>query len=63
MLGHDLLQEGQAIHARHFNIDDQHIRPLLLHFFERKNGIGHGRNHLDIRLTLQRFTIDLTHDG
>ncbi len=39
-LGHDLAQETDAVHARHFHIQHDHIRPLLAHALHRKHRIG-----------------------
>ena len=46
-LAHDLAQEGDAIHARHFHIQHDHVRPLLAHFFDGQQRVGGGGDDLD----------------
>lgn len=42
------LEEGDAVHARHFHVDYQHVRPVLAHAVEGK-WVGGGAYHLDLR--------------
>jgi len=42
VLAHDLLQERQAIHARHFNIEGDYIGNLFADTFRRDEWVGSG---------------------
>ena len=59
--GHHLAQEGQAIHARHLDVQHDHIGPVQLHALQRKYRIGHGSHDLDIRFGRQHTGRHLTH--
>ena len=39
VLGHDLLEERQTVHARHFNVQHDYVGPLVLQFFEREDRV------------------------
>ena len=60
---HQLLQEGEPVHARHFDVQGQHVG------LERKDlvaghvRIGRGADHFDVRLSRQGLGQDLAHDG
>ncbi len=51
-----------AIHARHFDVDHQDIRPLDLHAFEREQRVGGGADHLDVGFALEGLLVHLTDD-
>jgi hypothetical protein len=59
MLAHDLLEEGQAVHARHLDVDHEHIGPLDLHLVQRIQRVGSNADHLDVGFALQRLAVDL----
>src|SRR5690606_14874380 len=60
-LRHDLAQKGHPIHTRHFDIEDDDIRPLLLHFVDGEKRIGSGADDLDLRIVLQQIGEHLPH--
>jgi hypothetical protein len=47
VLGHDLAQEGDSVHARHFHIEDDDVRPADLHPLQGKYRINRGADDLD----------------
>ena len=61
MLGHDFLEEGDAIHAWHFNIDDQYVGPGRTHPFQRKDRVGGGTDHFYAGVGGQRLRDDLAY--
>lgn len=50
VLGHDLLQERQAVHAGHLNIQRDHVRNLLAHPLGGYEGIAGGADYLNGRV-------------
>ena len=52
VLGHDLAQEGKAIHARHFDVEDQDVGPQALHLLQGKQRVGGRGHHLDTGLVV-----------
>ena len=61
--GHYFLEEGNAIHARHFNIDDQYVGPDRTHPLQRKERVGGGTDHFDAGVGGQRLRDDLAYDS
>ena len=39
-LAHDLAQKGKPIHARHFDVEEHHVRHFLANAFDGDIGIG-----------------------
>ncbi len=54
-LRHQLAQEGDAIHARHLDVERDDVRDLLLQLPRRHEGIGRHPHDLDIRILLQHM--------
>ena len=52
-------QEVQPVHARHFDVQRQHIRVVALDQFARHQRIGRGRDDLHVRLAVD----DLCHQA
>ncbi|BCU07002.1 hypothetical protein Atep_16790 [Allochromatium tepidum] len=46
-LGHEPAQEGQAIHARHLDVEHDDVGPLLLHQLARKQRVARRAHDLD----------------
>ena len=63
MLGHDLLQERQPIHARHLDIQGDNIRHLFAHPLRRHKGVGSGPHDLDFRVAGEDFAECLSNHG
>jgi hypothetical protein len=59
---HQLLEEGESIHARHFDVENDAIWLELQDFLARSERIGGGSDDLEPRLTRQLCLEDLTHD-
>ena len=59
--GHDLAQEGNAIHARHLDVEQDHVRPLLLHLAQGKHRIGRGPDDADVGSLRQQLLYQLAH--
>lgn len=53
VFGHDLGEEGDAIHAWHLHIQHYHVGPLLFQFFQCKQRIRGGGYHLDVRFLFE----------
>ena len=60
---HQLLQKGQAIHARHFDVQREHIGAQREDLVARHVGVGRGADHLDVALAGQSFGEDSAHNG
>jgi FixJ family two-component response regulator len=58
-LGHDLLEEGQAVHARHFDVEHDHVRPLASASCPARRSGRRRRDDLDVGLELRYQEIDL----
>ena len=58
--GHDFPEEADAVHARHFDIDDEHVRPACLHFFKGEQRVGGGGDNLDAGVAGQGLCDHLT---
>jgi hypothetical protein len=41
-------RKGDAVHAWHFNVEHDHIRPLHLHARNRQNRVGHRGDHFNV---------------
>src|SRR5471032_851808 len=63
MLGHDLFQKRDAVHARHFHIEHDHVRPLGFHAFHRQQRIGHGVADADAGGRVEQGAEHLPHHG
>jgi hypothetical protein len=62
-LGHDLAQEGDAVHARHLDVQRDNVRHFLLNAAGRGEGIS-GRSHdLDLGVGLQDLGHRLADQG
>jgi hypothetical protein len=59
---HDLLQEGDAVHAGHFDVENQHVRFEIDDFIAGDIGVRGGADDFDARLGVEFFAEDLTHD-
>jgi hypothetical protein len=59
---HQLAQEGQAVHARHLDVERQHVGPVLDDHVAGDEGIGRPADHFDRRLAAQRVADHLAHD-
>ena len=44
---HQIAEEGQAVHARHFHVQGQHVGIELFDLFPRRVGIGRRTHHFD----------------
>jgi hypothetical protein len=42
-----LRRKGEAVHARHFDIEDDHVRPAPAHLVHREERVGGGGHDLD----------------
>ena len=49
-LRHQLAQEGDAVHARHLDVQGDDVGHLLLNVARGGKGIGGGGDHLDFRI-------------
>ncbi len=63
LLRHDLSQEGQAVHARHFEIEDDDVRDLLLDPARGDERIGRGTQDFDVGRRLQDAAQGLADGG
>jgi len=63
MLGHDFAQEGESIHAGHFNVQNDDIGPLALHVLHGEKGVGGGADDFDAGVGVEGLGDDLAHDG
>ena len=61
MAAHQLLQERQAVHPRHLNIQRQHIRVEGLDFLPGDEGIARGSDDLQLRVRAEYFRQQLPH--
>jgi len=61
VLAHDLLQEGQAVHAGHFNIQRDDIGHLLAHAFSGDEGVTRGADYLNRRVSREYVAQCLAH--
>ena len=60
---HDFFEKGNAIHTRHFDIEHNHIRPGLLHFFYRKQWIRSRTHHMNTTDAIKLTGQDLPDDS
>ena len=58
---HDLPQEADAIHARHFHVQQDHVRPYTLHFLQGQDRVHRRADHLDILVRLEQLLHGFTH--
>ncbi len=56
-------KKRQAVHARHLDIQRQHVRPQAQDLVARDKRIGRGAHYFQIRLRRQAFGQHLAHDG
>ena len=61
VLGHDLLEKRQPIHARHLDIQGDDIRHLFADTLSRHEGVGRGAYDLDFRVGGEDFAQGLSH--
>ena len=60
---HELSQEGQTVHARHLDVERQHVRLVLENQIARDEGIRCEADDLDVGFVLQRIRQHPPHDG
>ncbi len=63
MLCHEFAQEGDAVHARHLDIEDDDVGHLLLNAARRHERVGRGADHLYAGIRRKDPGQDLTHRG
>ena len=63
VLGHDFSQEGQPIHAGHFDVQGDDVRGLRLHALDRGIGIAGRADDLDVGVRGQDIGQGLAHQG
>ncbi len=63
MLAHDLLQEGEPIHARHLDIQGDDVRRSGLYSFGGHERIGSSADHFDVRVRRQDIAERLPDHG
>ena len=59
---HQLLKKGDAVHARHLDVERQHIGVKLLDLLARDDWIGNGAHHLDFRIGGQHAANHVPHE-
>ena len=62
-MDHQLAQEGESVHARHFNVQHHDIRSELHDFVARHVGVGRGSDNLNVLFAAQFRGEHLPHDG
>ncbi len=62
-LGHDLAQEGDAVHAGHLDVQQDYVRPLVLHALHGQQRVGCRMQHLDAGSLAEQAGEYLAHDG
>jgi hypothetical protein len=60
---HQVFQEGQPVHARHFHVQGDHVRGQALDLLARQQRVGGGADHVDGRIAGQDLGEHLAHDG
>ena len=60
---HQLLQERQPVHARHLDVQRQHVGLERQNLVARHVRIGRRADHFQVRLSRQGFRQDLADDG
>jgi hypothetical protein len=63
MLDHDFLQEGETIHARHFDVEGNDIGNLFGDAFGGYERIGRGGHHLNTGIAGEHVAESLANDG
>src|ERR1700683_1743012 len=63
MRTHDFFQGIDAIHARHFQIECDHVRLQLFNLFQAEASIHRGSNYLDGRVSFEDLRDELSHKG
>ena len=61
MLRHDPAQKRQPVHARHLDVQRDHVRHLLGDLLRRRIRIARGPDHLDLRILRQHVRQRLAH--
>ena len=61
-LGHQLSEKSDAVHARHLDIERDHIRPFAAHLFDRKEWVGSRANDPDIGIAIENGAHHLAHN-
>ena len=62
VLGHDLAQEGQPVHARHLDVQRDDVRDLAADLLGGDVGVGGGAHHRDFRVGREDLGEGLAHD-
>ena len=60
---HDLAQEGQAVHAGHLDVEQQHVRAVLADGRGGQHGVGRAADERDVALVLQQVLDGLADHG
>jgi hypothetical protein len=60
---HQTLEEIQAVHARHFDVQGQHVGIVLLDELARDERIGRGRHDFQIGVGVDDFRHQTAHQG
>jgi hypothetical protein len=63
MLRHDLAQKREPVHARHLDIQRNHIRHVFGDLLRRNIRIARRPGHLDLRILRQHVGQRLSNDG
>ncbi len=61
--GHDLPQKRQPVHARHFNVQQQHIGRILADHVHGQEGIGRAADQLYLGVAREHVRQRLAHHG
>ena len=59
----ELLEKGQTAHARHAQVEDEHVRLLVRDRRHRGVGVRTRGDHREVRLPLQELLESVEHDG
>ena len=62
-LRHNLPQEGDAVHARHFDIERDDVGQVVLNTLRRDEGVGRRAHDADVRIALEYADQGLAHRG
>ena len=61
VLGHDLTQKGQPIHAWHFDVQQEHVRPVFTEDGRGDQGVGRTAHQFDLGRVGQQMGNGLPH--
>jgi len=60
-LMHDLLEKSDPVHARHLDIEHDHVGPLAFHPLHGEKGVGRGADHFDAGIGIEQAGQYLAH--